>query len=206
MEDIILIGFGGHAKSVADCIERQKEYRIIGYTELAEVQSKYPYLGTDDVLKEYYKKGVQNVAICQGYLGKGNIRERIYKLVKEIGFCLPVIADPSSVVAETAIIGEGTFIGKGAIVNAEASVGKMCIINTKALIEHECVVGDFSHVAVGATICGQVEIGKRAFIGSNATVIQCMNVTDNRIIPAGITLRENNKMVKYFDLNEKLGG
>ena len=28
MEDIILVGYGGHAKSVADCIERKKEYRI----------------------------------------------------------------------------------------------------------------------------------------------------------------------------------
>lgn len=189
MEDIILVGYGGHAKSVADCIERRKKYRIIGYTEIVEVSTKYKYLGTDDVLVDYYRKGVKNIAICQGYLGKGNIRERIYGNVKEIGFTLPVIMDPSSIVSETAVVGEGTFIGKGAIVNAEANVGKMCIINTKTLIEHECIVGDFSHVAVGATICGQVEIGKRAFIGANATVIQCMKVIDNMIIAAGTTLR-----------------
>ena len=41
MEDIILIGYGGHAKSVADCIERQKRYRIIGYTELEKKKSQY---------------------------------------------------------------------------------------------------------------------------------------------------------------------
>ena len=189
MEDIILIGFGGHAKSVADCIERQKEYRIIGYTELAEVQSKYPYLGTDDVLKDYNKKGVRNVVICQGYLGKGNVRERIYSLVKELGFALPVIVDPSSIVSESAVVGEGTFVGKGAIINAEANVGKMCIINTKALIEHECLVGDFSHVAVGATICGQVEIGNKSFIGANATVIQCRKIEEGKTVPAGVTVR-----------------
>lgn len=189
MEDIILIGFGGHAKSVADCIERQKKYRIVGYTELTELSSKYPYLGTDDVLKEYFIKGIKNVVICQGYLGKGNIRERIYGLVKEIGFALPVIVDPSSIVSESAVVGEGTFIGKGTIINAEANVGKMCIINTKALIEHECVVGDFSHVAVGATICGQVEIGERAFIGANATVIQCRKVGEGKVVPAGATVR-----------------
>lgn len=189
MEDIILIGFGGHAKSVADCIERQKEYRIIGYTELAEVQSKYPYLGTDDVLKEYYCKGVKNVVICQGYLGKGNLRERIYGLVKDIGFNLPVIVDPSSIVSESSFVGEGTFVGKNAIINAEASIGKMCIINTNALIEHECQVGDFVHVAVGATICGQVKIGNRAFIGASATVIQCREIEEGKTVPAGVTVR-----------------
>ena len=189
MEDIILIGYGGHAKSVADCIERQKKYRIIGYTEIAEVASKYPYLGDDNVLKEYYKKGVRNVAICQGYLGKGNLRERLYKHVKEIGFKLPVIIDPSSIIANSASIDEGTFVGKGTILNAEVRIGKMCIINTRSLIEHECIVGDFVHVAVGTVICGQVEIGDRAFVGANATVIQCRRIESGAIVPAGITVR-----------------
>lgn len=189
MEDIILIGYGGHAKSVADCIERQNRYRIIGYTDLEKRKSKYKYLGTDDVLKDFFNRGIQNVVICQGYLGKGNVREALYDNVKKIGFNLPVISDPSSIISDTAIIGEGTFIGKRAIVNAEAIIGKMCIINTNALIEHECIIHDFSHIAVSATLCGQVEIGRRGFIGANATVIQCRKIEDNTIIPAGVTFR-----------------
>lgn len=189
MEEIILIGYGGHAKSVADCIERGRKYRIVGYTEPKEVVSKYPYLGTDDVLQRYYDKGVKNIAICQGYLGKSNLRERIYEKVKKIGFNLPVIIDPSSIVSETALIGEGSFIGKAAIVNTQACIGKMCIINTRALIEHECKVDDFTHVAVGAVICGQVTIGKSVLIGANATVIQCRTIEDNQIVPAGDIIR-----------------
>lgn len=189
MEDIILIGYGGHAKSVADCIERQKEYHIIGYTEPKEIVSKYQYLGSDDVLQKYYNNGVHNAAICQGYLGKSDIREHIYEMVKKIGFNLPVIVDPSSIISETAIIGEGTFIGKAAIVNADACVGKMCIINTKSLIEHECRVGNFVHVAVGTVLCGRVEVGDRAFVGANATVIQCKKIEHDKIIPAGEIVR-----------------
>lgn len=189
MEDIILVGYGGHAKSVADCIERTNEYRIIGYTEPAKVDSRYPYLGTDDVLKEFYSKGVKNVAICQGYLGHGELRQRLYSFVKEIGFSLPAIKDPSSIISDTATIGEGTFIGKGAIVNAEAQIGKMCIINTMSLVEHECSVGDFTHVAVAAVLCGQVKVGNDAFIGANSTVIQCQIIPDGKIVPAGITVR-----------------
>lgn len=189
MEDIILIGYGGHAKSVADSIEREQEYNIIGYTDLYETTTQYTYLGTDDVLEFYYKKGIKNVAICQGYLGKENSREKIYKVVKKIGFNLPVIIDPSSIISKTATIDEGTFIGKSAIVNAEAKIGKMCIINTKALIEHECKIDDFVHVAVGASICGQVEIGERAFIGANATIIQCKKIEKGVIVPAGQVIR-----------------
>lgn len=189
MEDIILVGYGGHAKSVADCIERKKEYSIIGYTEPAEVESRYPYLGTDEVLKHYYSKGIRNVAICQGYLGHGELRQKLYKFVKDIGYTLPVITDPSSIISSTAVIGEGTFIGKGAIVNAEARIGKMAIINTMSLVEHECVVGDFSHVAVSAVLCGQVEVGEAAFIGANSTVIQCRKIESGKIVPSGVTIR-----------------
>lgn len=189
MEDIILVGYGGHAKSVADCIERKKEYRIIGYTEPTEVESRYPYLGTDDVLKEYFDNGVRNVAICQGYLGHGELRQKLYKYVKGIGFTLPVITDPSSIVSETAVIGEGTFIGKAVIVNAEARIGKMCILNTMSLVEHECEIGEFTHVAVAVVLCGQVRVGKAAFIGANSTVIQCKEIPGGKIVPAGLTVR-----------------
>lgn len=189
MEDIIIVGYGGHAKSVIDCIERQKKYNIIGYTDEIDRRGRYPYLGTDDVLQEYYNRGTQNAAICIGYLGKGNVREALYEKTKKIGYRLPIIVDPSAIISETAEITEGTFIGKGAIVNAEAKIGKMSIINTKALIEHECVVGDFVHIAVGAVLCGQVKVGIASFIGANATVIQCQEIGDRRIIPAGMTVR-----------------
>lgn len=198
MEDIILVGFGGHGKSVADCIERQKEYRIIGYTDMQEHDAPYKYLGTDEVLQEYYAKGIRNAAVCVGYLGKGTLREKLYDRLIKIGYTLPVIKDPSSVISESAVIGEGTFIGKSAVVNAETRVGKMCIINTQAVVEHECCVGDFVHVAVGAVLCGQVCVGDGAFVGANATVIQCMNIAERGIVPAGYVIRENdmNKMKK----------
>lgn len=189
LEEIILVGFGGHAKSVADCIERQGKYRIIGYTDIEDHNSRYTYLGTDEVLEEYYLKGVRNAAISIGYLGMGRIREKLYFGLKKIGFNLPVIIDPSAIVASTARIEEGAFVGKGAIVNAESRIGKAAIINTKALVEHECEVGDFAHVAVAAVLCGQVRVGNFAFIGANTTVIQCKEIQEGKIVPAGIVVR-----------------
>ena len=189
MEDIVLVGFGGHAKSVADCIERGNKYRIAGYTDFLDNNSCYKYLGTDEVLYALFQKGIRNVTICMGYIGKGKKREDIYFLLKEKGFCFPTIIDPSAVVADSAEIGEGSFIGKGAIINADAKIGKMCIINTKALIEHECRIGDFSHIAVGAVLCGQVIVGKAAFVGANATVIQQRKIEERVIVPAGVTVR-----------------
>ena len=189
MEDIVLIGFGGHAKSVADCIKRQGKYRIAGYTDITIHETEYEYLGSDDQLEHIYMSGIKNAFVCIGYLGKGCLREKLYTRLKKIGFSLPVIVDPSAIIAESATIDEGTFIGKNAVINSEADIGKMVIINTMALIEHECVVGDFAHIAVAAVLCGQVEVGNAAFVGANATVIQNMVVNPNQIVPAGATIR-----------------
>jgi len=189
MEDIILIGYGGHGKSVSDTIERTGAFRIVGYTDGEVRHSPYPYLGTDEVLTHYLSNGIKNLAICIGYLGKGNFREVLYKKYKQLGFSFPIIIDPSAIVAGTAQIGEGSFIGKGAVVNAEAKIGEMCIINTAAIIEHECEVGAFSHVAVGAVLCGQVVVEEAALIGANATVIQCRRIHERQIVPAGATIR-----------------
>lgn len=190
MEDIVLVGFGGHAKSVADCIKRQNKYNIIGYTDKQNNHSKYKYLGNDDVLEDLYRSGVKNAVICIGFLGKGDIRERLYNQLKGIGFTLPLIIDPSAIVSDDAIISEGTFVGKNVVINTEANIGCCCIINTGAIIEHESKVGDFTHVAVSSILCGQVEVGQACLIGANATVIQCMSITDNSIIPAGDVVRK----------------
>lgn len=189
MDKIVIVGYGGHAKSVADCIKRIGSYQIVGYTDLEEQTSEFKYLGTDDNLQSIFDNGVKKAVVGVGYLGKGKLRQRLYTRLKEIGFELPVIIDPSAVVSDTAKIGEGTVIGKCAVVNSEACIGKMTIINTKSLVEHECIIEDFSHIAVGAVLCGQVKIGEAAFVGASATIIQCKEIKQCEIVPAGITIR-----------------
>lgn len=189
MEKIVLVGYGGHARSVADVIEREGKYHIVGYTENTVKKSEYTYLGKDDILQELFNKGVNKAAICLGYLGKNTVREDLYVKIKRIGYELPAIVDPSAIVSKSAIIQEGTFIGKNAVINAEAAIGKMCIINTGAVIEHECVIGDYVHVAVGAILCGHVVVKEAAFIGANTVVIQNKIIESKKIIPAGVTIR-----------------
>jgi hypothetical protein len=118
MMDIVLVGYGGHAKSVADSIERGGKYKIVGYSDIEQRESPYSYLGEDAVLAEYHRKGVKYAAICVGYMGKSNLREKIYTQIKSMGFEFPIITDPTALVSETAKVDEGTFIGKQAVINA----------------------------------------------------------------------------------------
>lgn len=195
MNEIIIIGNGGHAKSVAEVIERQGFYRIAGYVVSDELEvieeENYPVIGRDKDLKSIYQSGIHYAVIGIGFLGKDTVRKKLYKILKEIGYLFPVIYDPTAIISSKTNIGEGTFLGKGVIVNVGAKIGKASIINTKAIIEHDCQIGDFSHIAVGAVLCGGVYIGNETLVGANATIIQGRIVGNRCIVGAGEVIRKN---------------
>lgn len=203
MEDILLFGTGGHAHSVADSIEKAGKYRIIGFLDTEEMQGRhyreYAVLGTDSAMEKYYVNGVRNAFITIGYIGNGGVRDRLYCRLKEIGYQLPNIIDCTAVVADSAFLMDGIYIGKNAVVNADARIGEMCIINTGAVVEHDCRVGAYSHVAVNSVLCGGASVGSHTMIGANASVIQEIRVGDHVIIGAGTVVVKNveDRVIRY---------
>ncbi len=186
MEKMVIIGCGGHAKSVLDTIRSMNVYEIIGYTDKENHDySEIEYLGTDDMLQSLFDSGVNLAAFGMGFMGKSGLRNILFEQLKNIGYILPTIVDPSAIIATDVTMEEGTFVGKRAVVNAGTHIGKACIINSGAIVEHENNIGDFSHVSVGATLCGNVIIGSRCLIGANATIIQGVSVGSDSIVGAG---------------------
>ncbi len=195
MEDIILLGIGGHAHSVVDSIERAGKYHIVGFLDLEEKKGiayrGYKVLNVDSQMEQFFRNGVENAFVSIGYMGHGALREMLYSDLKKIGYTIPNIVDPSAVIAEDAVMGEGIFVGKRAVINAAAHIGDLCIINTGAIVEHDCDVGSFSHISVGSVLCGGVRVGQRTLIGANATVIQERMIGSGCIVGAGTTVRRN---------------
>ena len=72
-----------------------------------------------------------------------------------------------------------------AVVNANSSIGKNCIINTKSNIEHGVSIGDFCHISTCSVINGDSVVGSGTFVGSNATISNGIILKDNSVISAG---------------------
>lgn len=158
MEDIILLGLGGHAHSVVDSIEQSGKYNIVGFLDTEEMRGKrykdYCVLDTDDTLQKYFDRGLRNAFVTIGFMGHGIVRNRLYQRLKDIGYIIPNIIDRTAVLSENVKLEEGIFVGKKAVINANAVIKKMCIINTGAIVEHDCRINSFSHIAVGSVVCG----------------------------------------------------
>lgn len=189
MEEIILLGGGGHCKSVIDAILGANAYRIAGIIDIKEKLGTkvagIEIIGTDEELNYYFHQGIKKAFITLGSIGNPKLRQKLYKSAKEIGYLFPCIIDRTAIISQSAVLGEGTFVGKGAIINSEAVIGSQCIINTGVIIEHDCKIGDFCHIAPGSTLSGGVTVGDAVHIGTNSTVIQNINIWENSIIGAG---------------------
>jgi len=172
MKEIILVGGGGHCKSVIDVIEQEAKYNIVGIIDKKELIGSevlgHKVIGCDDDLAVLRDK-FQYALVTVGHVKSNALRVKLFKLLQELGFELPTFISPLAYVSKHASIDEGTIIMHHALVNANAKIGKNCIINTKALIEHDCVVGDNCHISTASVLNGGVEVKANSFYGSNAT-------------------------------------
>jgi len=192
MKKIILIGGGGHCKSVIDVIEQEKKYKIYGIIDKPEFLGtkilKYKVIGNDLDLKSFAKE-VKNALITVGQIKSAKLRIKLFKLAKKAGFILPTVISPNSYVSKYSKIGNGSIVMHQSIVNANTSIGDNCIINSKALIEHDCSISNHCHISTNATINGGVKIGSECFIGSNVTTKDNIKIKENSFIKAGTLIK-----------------
>lgn len=188
MENIILIGGGGHARACIDVIEVGGFFKVAGIVDVAEKVGAsvlgYPIVGTANELSELVDRW-RNAFICVGQIESAAVRVALYHRLVELGARLPSICSPLAHVSTHAVVGEGTIVMHGAIVNAGARIGRNCIVNSGALIEHDADVGDHVHISTQAVVNGGAQIGSGSFVGSHGTVAQGVALPCGSVLGAG---------------------
>ena len=188
MKNIILIGGGGHCKSVIDVIEQEGRFEISGIIDKPELLGSrilgYPVIGNDSDLEVLAKK-YQYALITVGQIKSPELRISLFDSAVKAGFLLATIISPRAYVSKHAEIGQGTVVIHDAIVNANASIGDNCIINSKALIEHDCSISKHCHISTNATINGGVTVESGCFIGSGSTTKESITIGEKSFIKAG---------------------
>ncbi len=189
---LILLGGGGHCKSVIDVAECAG-YTILGILDRPEEVGKrvldYEVIGVDADMVKYADKAEFIVTV--GQIKSPALRIKLHQMLESAGCRLATIISPLAHVSKYATIGEGTVVMHRACVNADAKVGKGCIVNTFANIEHDAVIGDYCHISTGAIINGGCMISGRVFIGSQSVLANCISVGNDIIIGAGSVVRES---------------
>ena len=186
---ILLVGGGGHCASVLDCLLDMDRFDAIGIIDPkgpdSEKTLNIPVVGTDDDLERLHREGWNYAFVTLGSVGNTALRRKLFCILQKIGYEIPVIIDPSALVARDVKLESGTFVGKRAIVNARSRIGAGAIVNSGAIIEHDCRIGDFVHIGPGATLCGGVQVGNDSHIGAGSVVKQLLAVGSRVLVGSG---------------------
>ena len=189
---LILVGGGGHCKSVIDVAE-SSGFQIIGILDVPEnIGNKvlgYSIIGTDDQIINYIHEAVFVVTV--GQIKDVALRVRLHQKITYAGGRLATIVASTAHVSKYAHLGEGTVVMHHAVVNADARIGRGCIINTFANIEHDAEIGDYCHISTGAMINGNCKVGSETFLGSQSVIVNGIEIAAGCVIGAGSLVRKN---------------
>ena len=190
--NLILVGGGGHCKSVIEVAE-SAGYNIKGILDTPENVGKsvlgYPVIGTDEQINRFV--GDHRFIVTVGQIKDVSLRIRLHKKIKDAGGKSLTLIASTAYVSKYAILGEGTVIMHKAMVNADAKIGVGCIINTFANIEHDAVIGNYCHISTGAMVNGNCKVGDKTFLGSQSVMVNGTKITSGCIIAAGSMVRKN---------------
>lgn len=193
VEKAVVIGAGGHSRVVMSVLKYHPIFQIIG---VADKGTSYfgEKIGSSSInytwedLPELYNQGISTAFIA---FGENRQRKKFYQKAKDIGFSLPALIHPKSIIEESASIGEGTLVCLGAKIGTQVRIGNNCIINTGSIIDHETEIDDDVFVGPGVNIAGRVKIDAGVFIGIGSSVIDKIHIGTNAVVGAGATVIRN---------------
>ncbi|WP_018702967.1 acetyltransferase [Anaeromusa acidaminophila] len=192
---VILLGAGGHAKVLADLLLSQGK-QIIGVTDVDKnLYGKnaffdIPVLGPDETVLQYNPDSV-GLVNALGSIRATNTREKLFQCFYSQGYLFPNLIHPTAFMGKDVQLGSGVQLMAGAYLQTGVKIADNVIVNTGALVEHDCVLAAHAHIASRAVLAGGVFVGERSHVGAGAVVIQGVNIGRDCTIAAGAAIVKN---------------
>lgn len=188
MKVLLVLGAGGHGKSVAEAALLGGKWESVVFLDDAWPQATEA-LGCRVVGK--VMDIAQVASQCQGAIaavGNNAVRERWISLIEQSGIKLVSVVHPKAWISPAASIGIGSVVMAGAVVGTLSKVGKGVIINANATLDHDVQMGDLSHIGVGVQLAGGVKTGARAWLQAGVCCGYNVQVAEGKLIPPGAAL------------------
>ncbi len=187
---VIIIGAGGHAKVIADIIEKSGD-QIVGFLDDKIEKNTI-------IVKDYKVIGDLNSRFSLSIANKDyefitaigdNKRRKEISTSPNLKFYTAI--HPSAQIGINVEIEEGTVIMANVCINSSSRIGKHCIINTGAIIEHDNIIENYVHISPNATLGGTVKVEELTHIGIGATVKNNVTICKNCTVGAGAVVVKN---------------
>lgn len=188
---ILVIGAGGHGRVTADALLARGE-TVVGFLDHAPALQGLeimglPVFGQEETLGDplFHDCALANGIGGVGRGGRPSTRRLVQERLELAGREFVGVRHPGAIVSRFAVIDPTAQLFASSVVQACARIGRGCVVNTAAVVEHDCDVGAFAHCAPGSLVCGDAVIGEDAHIGAGAVVRQGIRLADGVVVGAG---------------------
>jgi sugar O-acyltransferase (sialic acid O-acetyltransferase NeuD family) len=195
-EAVILYGGTGQAKVVRPIIEHYGSKVVAVFDDTPDLPSPFAdvpiHRGYDAFQRWIGDQDRSKVGFCIA-IGNphGRVRVRLHERFVADGLTPVTLAHPTAFIDRDVEIGAGSQIMAGAVICTGSRIGRQCIINTKASVDHEGILEDGCEVAPGATLCGIVHLSEGAWVCAGATVLPRIKIGADAIVGAGAVVNRN---------------
>ena len=182
---VLLLGAGGHARAVLEVLRDSGWPDPVAVLDDNPVRAPLLGLPVRGPLSLAARLRAEGVTAAHVALGDNARRLALAEELLRLGFELPVLRHPSAVIAGSAVLGAGSLAMPRAVVGAACRVGRLVILNTGSILEHDGVVADAAHLAPGCVLGGGVAVGARALVGLGAAVAPGQCIGADAVVGAG---------------------
>ncbi|WP_338449982.1 acetyltransferase [Niallia oryzisoli] len=180
---LLIIGASGHGKVAADIALKMNTWKRIAF--LDDNECLISSMGIEVVGKSFDAFDLIEEYDIFVAIGDNRTREALQETLEIKGASIATLIHPAAVIGDEVEIETGTVIMAGAVVNCCTKVGKGCIINTGATIDHDNLLEDYVHVSPGAHLAGLVKVGRGSWLGVGSTVSNHVTITAHCRVGAG---------------------
>ncbi len=203
---VVIIGGGGHAKVVIESLRASGKAVavIVDADPTPREVLGVPVVGDDLALADLKEQGFSELFVA---LGSNRLRQKLGAKARDLGFTLVNAIHPSAVISPSARIGQGVAIMAGVAINAGSRIGDLAIVNTGAVVDHDCDLGAACHVGPASALAGGVTVGERAFLGVGARAIPGVAIgADTTVGAGGVIVRDLPDAVLAVGVPAKIKG
>jgi len=188
---LAIFGYGGHAREVA--VQMKKDVTFF-------VDDEYVNQYTKAISEFDPNEYMMMIAVANSKQRK-NIVETLPPETTYFSFVHPT----AQIMGDDVEIGLGSFIGANSIITTNIKIGHHAILNRGNHIGHDTKIGDYFSAMPGAIVSGNVIIGDRNYMGTNSSIIEKKNISDDVTIGANsVVIRDITEPGIYVGVPVKL--
>ncbi|MFA6260088.1 MAG: acetyltransferase [Bacteroidia bacterium] len=155
--EILLFGAGGHGKALSSLLHTAG-FACIGIFDVAGAEK---FENAYTLFLGVYSPSLFPDCPIIVTVGNNRVRNEVAQIIQHR---FATFVHPSAQLADNVTIGEGTVILQNAVIQANSHVGKHCIINIGACIDHDCNIQDAVHISPLSYIGSNSNISSRSLI------------------------------------------